>query len=66
MPFITRSFDFQRGYVSGEARLPSSDSECKLLNTFKYIKAVSHTAFDMINALYHDKALILIRAIRLS
>ena len=37
-----------------------------LLKTFKFIKAVSDTVLDMINAVYHDKPLIFIRAIRLS
>ena len=30
--------------------------------TFEFIKAVSDTVLDMINAAYHDKPLILIRA----
>ena len=33
---------------------------------FMFIKAVSDTVLDMINAIYHDKPLIFIRAIRLS
>ena len=33
---------------------------------FEFIKAVSDTVLDMINAVYHDKPLIFIRAIRLS
>ena len=33
---------------------------------FEFIKAVSDTVLDMINAAYHDKPLIFIRAIRLS
>ena len=36
------------------------------MNMFKFIKAVSDTVFDMVNAVYHDKHLIFIRAIRLS
>ena len=32
----------------------------------KFIKAVSDTVLDMINAAYHDKPLVFIRAIRLS
>ena len=39
-----------QGYVSGEAHLPSLDSEYKLLNTFEFIKAVSETVLDKINA----------------
>ena len=46
--------------------LPSSDSEFKLLKTFEFIKAVSYTVFDMINAVYYDKPLIFTGAIRLS
>ena len=49
-----QAFNLYRGYVSGEDRLPY-----KLLNTFELIKAVSNTVFDMINAVYHDKTLIL-------
>ena len=30
---------------------------------FMFIKAVSDTAFDMINAVYHDKPLIFIKAV---
>ena len=33
---------------------------------FEFIKAVSETVLDMINAVYYDKPLILIMAIRLS
>ena len=37
------------------------------LKTLKfYIKAVSDTVFDLINAVYHDKPLMFIRDIRLS
>ena len=36
------------------------------LRTFKYIKAVSDTVLDMLNAAYHDKPWIFTRAIRLS
>ena len=36
------------------------------LKAFEFIKAVSDTVFDMINAAYRDKTLIFIRAIRLS
>ena len=53
MPLI-----FYRGYVSGEANLPSSGSEYKLLSTFKFIKAVSGTVFDMMNAVYHGNPFI--------
>ena len=62
MPFITTSLWFYRGYVSGEAHFHTSDSEYKLLNTFKFIKAVSNTVFDMIYAVYHDKLLVFIGA----
>ena len=58
MPFIRQAFDINRGYVSGEAGLPSSGCEYKLLNTFEFIKAVSDTVLDMINAAYYDKPLI--------
>ena len=34
--------------------------------TFKFIKAVSDSVLDMINAMYYDKPLIFTRAIRLS
>ena len=34
-----------------------------MLNTLKFIKAVSGTVFAMINAVYHDKPLIFIRAV---
>ena len=58
MPFIlTSPFDFYGGDVSGEARLPSPDSEYKFLNMFEFSKAVSNTVFDMINAIYLDKHL---------
>ena len=57
-----QAFDIYRGCVSGEARLPSSISEYKLLSAFEFIKAISDTGFDMINAVYHDKHLIFIRA----
>ena len=46
----------------GEACLPSSGSEYKLLNTLELIKAVSDTVFNMINAVYHDKSLMFIVA----
>ena len=52
-----KPFAIYRGDVSGEARLPSSDTEYKLLNIFEFIKAVSDTVFDMINAIYLDKPL---------
>ena len=55
-----------RGYVSGETRLPSSCSEYKFLKTFEFIKAVSNTVFDLINAASYDNPSIVIRAIRLS
>ena len=57
-----KSLWFYRGYVSGEARLPSSRSEYKLLSTFEFIKAVSDTVLYLINAAYHDKPLQLIGA----
>ena len=44
----------------GEARLPSSSNEYELLNTFKFIKAVSGTLLGMINATYNDKPLMFI------
>ena len=50
------------GCVSGEAHLPSSGSEFKLLNTFKFIKAVSDTVFYMRYAAYYVKPLISIGA----
>ena len=34
--------------------------------TFEFIKAVSDTVLDAINAVYHDKPLVFIRAIRLN
>ena len=37
--------------------------EYGLLNTFEFIKAVSDTVFDMINAVYHDKPLIFIKVV---
>ena len=58
-----RDVKVSRGYVSGEVRLPSSSSEYKLLRMFKFIEAVSETAFDMINATYYGKPLVFIRAI---
>ena len=33
-----------------------------MLNTLKFIKAVSGTVFAMVNAVYHDKPLMLTRA----
>ena len=36
------------------------------LKVFELIKAVSDSVFDMINAVYHDKPSIFIRAMRLS
>ena len=33
-----------------------------MLNTFEFIKAISDTVFDMINAFYPDKPLVFIRA----
>ena len=63
LSFIMTSIWFHRGYVLGEACLPSSGSENKSLNTFEFIKAVFDTVLelDMINAfiVYHDKHLIL-------
>ena len=66
-----QAFDIDQGYVSGEAYLPSSGSELKLLNTFEFIKAVSDkavsdTVFDMINAVLSWQAFDLIGAICLS
>ena len=46
----------------GEAHLPSSGSEYKLLSTIEFIKAVSDTVLGMMNAVCHDKPLIFIRA----
>ena len=60
MPLSWQAFDFYRGYVSGEARLLSSGIRSS------FIKAVSDTVLDMINAAYHDKPLIFLEAIRLS
>ena len=59
---LWQAFDIHQGYVSGGACLPSSGSECILLNTFDFIKAVSDTVFDMINVVYYDKPLIFTRA----
>ena len=42
--------------------LSSSGSEYKLLKMFEFIKAVSNTEFEMINAVDQDKCLILIGA----
>ena len=61
-----QAVDIDQGYVSREARFPSSSNEDKLLNTFEFIKAVSDTVFDMINAVYDDKTLIFTGAIRSS
>ena len=36
------------GYTSGAARLPSSGSEYKLMDTFEFSKAVSDTVLDTI------------------
>ena len=52
------SLGFYPGYVSAEACLPPSGSDYKLLNTFEFIKAVSDTVLDKINAAYYDKPLI--------
>ena len=42
-------------FIKGfEARIPSSVSEFKLLKTREFIKAVSDTLFNKINAAYHD------------
>ena len=60
---MMNAFIVYRGYLSGEARLPSSVSEYELLNTCGFIKAVSDTVIDvsdMINAVYHDKPFIFI------
>ena len=46
-----------RSYLSGEARLPSSGSEYKLMKTFEFIKAVSDTVIDLKNAGHHEKPL---------
>ena len=46
------------GYILREALLQSSGSEYKFLNMFKFIKVVSDTVSDMINAVYCDKPLI--------
>ena len=54
---------FYRIYISEDARLHSSGNECKLLSTFEFIKAVSDTVFDMINAVYHDKLLVFIKPV---
>ena len=52
-----KPFGVYRGYISGEARLPSSGSEYRLMNTFELIKAVSDNVLDMINAVYHGNPL---------
>ena len=62
MLHIMERYYIYLGYVSGEARLLLSSIEYKLLNTFEFIKAVSDTVFEMINAVYHDKPLIFIGA----
>ena len=41
----------------------SSGSEYKLLNIFEFIKIVSDTVLDMINAAYYDKPLLFTMAI---
>ena len=51
------SLGFYPGYVSAEACLPPSGSDYKLLNTFEFIKAVSDTVLDKINAAYDNKPL---------
>ena len=56
-----QAFDIYRGCVSGEARLPSSISEYKLLSAFEFIKAISDTVLHMMNA-YYNKSLIFIGA----
>ena len=62
MPFIMTSLMFYHGYVLGEARLPSSHTEYKLLNMFELIKAVSDTVSYMINAIDNTKPLVFIGA----
>ena len=57
-----QSFGVYRGYVAGEAHLPSQWREYKLVNTFQFIKAVSDAVLDMINAAYQDKPLMFIGA----
>ena len=54
-------FDIYWGYVSREVRLPSSGGEYKSLDMFDFIKPVSDTVSDTINAAYYDQPLILIR-----
>ena len=61
MPLTITSLWYLPGYISREAYLPSSGSQYKLLNTFEFIKDVSDTVFDMINAAYHGKLLMFIR-----
>ena len=41
-------------------------SQHRAANIFEFIKAVSDTVLDIINAVYHDKTLIFIEAIRSS
>ena len=60
--YYAKPLVFTRATFLGEARLPSSSMEYKLLNTFEFIKAVSDTVLDMINAAYYAKHLIFIGA----
>ena len=55
---MTMLWILYRGYVSGEAHLPSSGSEYKLLNTFEFIKAASDNGLYMIKTVYCANALI--------
>ena len=60
LSFIMTSLWFFSGYILGEDCLPSLGNEYRLLNTFKFVKAVSDIVFDMMNAVCHVKPLIFI------
>ena len=50
--------DIYQVYASRESPLPSSGSECKLMNVIEFINAVFDTVLDMIIAAYYDNPLI--------
>ena len=49
----------KRGLCFARNSSPSISSAYKLLKTFEFIKAISDTVLDMINAVYHDKPLMM-------
>ena len=59
---LWQAFDIDRCYVSRQPCFPSSGNEYKLLSAFEFIKAVSETGLNMINAAYYEKPLIFIDA----